>query len=116
MRGNRTVGYTASFYLLSTDRTIATFDGSAIFQITDGGAHVLYRTSFELTTSQFNVQNRTSGLPGPVSSGPGYLWKISQSQVGPVIAKGNGADVGFAYLYFASSGINASASTGGFVV
>lgn len=114
VRGSRTAGFTASFYLVNTRGTIEPFTGSAVFRITDGGAHTLYKSSFQMTISQYNVVNQSSGFLGPPSSGPGYLWRIPAPEVDPTVAKGNGANVGFAYLYFEASGVNASAETGGF--
>jgi len=116
VRGNRTVGFTASFYLLNKGGTIQAFGGNALFRITDGGAHILYKSSFQFAVSQYNIVNKSAVWLSPPSSGPGYQWIIPASDVSPTVAKGVGADAGIAYLYLSVSGINSSSETGGFTL
>jgi hypothetical protein len=82
IRGNRSTGYTASFFLVDSNWRVVPSDGNVTIVITEGVTMVLYRSSFHVTSSEFNVTNQTIVPFGTTYySGPGYQWKIPASQV-----------------------------------
>jgi zinc-ribbon domain len=120
--GDRTSGYTASFYLTNSNGQIVSSRGNVSFVIEDFGMTVLYRDSFQLAPSDYNVQNQTLTFPGvitgPQSSGPGYQWKIPASQVAPAVILAGAPGQGRAGLAFLTpTGENLTVTLiGGFTV
>jgi hypothetical protein len=107
VRGNRTVGYTASFYLLDSNGKIVSTDGRVTFEIMDIGFNVLYKIVFSVSHNDFDVTNQSArfspgiGFPNiPTSTGPGYLWKIPSSQVSPARVMSSDPNDGRAQIYF----------------
>lgn len=79
--GSRAKGWTASFLLINSNDKVEASDGNVTFLMMDGRLNVLYRSTFHVTSSEFNVMNHSLGFFGNPSYGPGYQWRIPASQV-----------------------------------
>ena len=101
VKGDRTRGYTASFFLLNTDGHIVASSGNVSITIMDYGLKVLYRSTFHLDLTGFNVENHTISSNGQVTSGPGYLWRIPSSSLAP--ASEIGGSLGRASVSFVTT-------------